>query len=84
MPDEFADLVESGLKIERHFEDAIEGADVVMILRIQRERQDAAFFPSMREYAVHYRLASETSRTRGAGRYRDASRSDESRRRDFI
>jgi aspartate carbamoyltransferase catalytic subunit len=27
-----------------------------MILRIQRERQDAAFFPSMREYAVHYGL----------------------------
>jgi len=56
VPAEFADLVEEGLRIERHFEDAIEGADVVMILRIQRERQDAAFFPSMREYAVHYGL----------------------------
>ena len=56
VPAEFADLVEQGLRIERHFEDAIEGADVVMILRIQRERQDAAFFPSMREYAVHYGL----------------------------
>ena len=44
------------MHIERRFEDAIEGADVVMILRIQRERQDAAFFPSMREYAVHYGL----------------------------
>jgi aspartate carbamoyltransferase catalytic subunit len=30
-----------------------------MILRIQRERQDAAFFPSMREYAVHYGLHAE-------------------------
>ncbi|HKG58762.1 MAG TPA: aspartate carbamoyltransferase catalytic subunit [Pyrinomonadaceae bacterium] len=56
VPDEFAGLVESGLRIEKHFEDAIEGADVVMILRIQRERQDAAFFPSMREYAAHYGL----------------------------
>jgi len=56
VPAEFADLVEQGLRIERRFEDAIEGADVVMILRIQRERQDAAFFPSMREYAVHYGL----------------------------
>src|SRR5258708_2580514 len=56
VPDEFAELVENGLRIEKHFEDAIEGADVVMILRIQRERQDAAFFPSMREYAVHYGL----------------------------
>ena len=37
-------------------EDAVEGADVVIVLRIQRERQDAAFFPSMREYAVHYGL----------------------------
>ena len=30
-----------------------------MILRIQRERQDDAFFPSMREYAVHYGLQSK-------------------------
>src|SRR5215467_4661517 len=43
VPEEFAELVESGLRIEKHFEDAIDGADVVMILRIQRERQDAAF-----------------------------------------
>jgi aspartate carbamoyltransferase catalytic subunit len=56
VPQGFEQLVESGLRIENHFEDAIEGADVVMILRIQRERQDAAFFPSMREYAVHYGL----------------------------
>src|SRR5215216_6232508 len=56
VPDDFAEVVDSGLRIEKRFEDAIEGADVVMILRIQRERQDAAFFPSMREYAVHYGL----------------------------
>jgi aspartate carbamoyltransferase catalytic subunit len=37
-------------------EDAIADADVVMILRVQRERQTDAFFPSMREYAVHYGL----------------------------
>lgn len=56
VPTEFVELVEQGLRVERRIEDAIEGADVVMILRIQRERQDAAFFPSMREYAVHYGL----------------------------
>jgi len=56
VPKEFAELVDDGLRIEKRLEDAIEGADVVMILRIQRERQDAAFFPSMREYAVHYGL----------------------------
>jgi aspartate carbamoyltransferase catalytic subunit len=56
VPPEFGELVEEGLIVESRIEDAIEDADVVMILRIQRERQDAAFFPSMREYAVHYGL----------------------------
>ncbi|HEV7374270.1 MAG TPA: aspartate carbamoyltransferase catalytic subunit [Pyrinomonadaceae bacterium] len=56
VPNEFGELVEEGVIVEPRIEQAIEGADVVMILRIQRERQDAAFFPSMREYAVHYGL----------------------------
>ncbi|HVG29206.1 MAG TPA: aspartate carbamoyltransferase catalytic subunit [Pyrinomonadaceae bacterium] len=56
-PPEFASLVEGGgLKIANRVEEAIDGADVVMVLRIQRERQTAAFFPSLREYAVHYGL----------------------------
>ena len=42
-----------------HVEDAIRGADVVMILRIQRERQDSAYFPTLREYAIHYGLTNE-------------------------
>ena len=56
VPPEFGELVEEELIVERRIQEAIEGADVVMILRIQRERQDAAFFPSLREYAVHYGL----------------------------
>jgi aspartate carbamoyltransferase catalytic subunit len=56
VPEEFGRLVEEGVIVERRVEDAIAGADVVMILRIQRERQGAAFFPSMREYAIHYGL----------------------------
>jgi aspartate carbamoyltransferase catalytic subunit len=56
-PPEFASLVEGGgVRIANRVEEAIEGADVVMVLRIQRERQTAAFFPSLREYAVHYGL----------------------------
>jgi len=42
-----------------HIEDAIDGADVVMILRIQRERQDSAYFPTLREYSIHYGLTNE-------------------------
>jgi aspartate carbamoyltransferase catalytic subunit len=56
-PPEFAALVGGeNLSVGRRVEDAIEGADVVMVLRIQRERQDKAFLPSLREYAVHYGL----------------------------
>ncbi len=47
------------LEVCPHVEDAIRGADVVMILRIQRERQDSAYFPTLREYAIHYGLTNE-------------------------
>ncbi|MEJ7616340.1 MAG: aspartate carbamoyltransferase catalytic subunit [Pyrinomonadaceae bacterium] len=56
VPAEFGALVERGLRLESSVDRALEGADVIMILRIQRERQDAAFFPSLREYSVHYGL----------------------------
>jgi aspartate carbamoyltransferase catalytic subunit len=56
VPPEFAGLIEQGVRVERRIEDVIVDADVVMILRLQRERQTEAFFPSMREYAVHYGL----------------------------
>ncbi len=59
VPNDFASLVESGLEVCPHAEEAIEGADVVMILRIQRERQDSAYFPTLREYAIHYGLTNE-------------------------
>lgn len=35
-------------------EDALDGADVVIVLRLQRERQTAAYLPSLREYAVQF------------------------------
>jgi len=56
VPPEFAGLIEQGVRVESRIEDVIVDADVVMILRVQRERQTDAFFPSMREYAVHYGL----------------------------
>jgi aspartate carbamoyltransferase catalytic subunit len=37
-------------------EPALEGADVVMVLRIQRERMAGALLPSMREYARKFGL----------------------------
>jgi aspartate carbamoyltransferase catalytic subunit len=59
VPGDFQYLVENGLSVCPNVEDAIRGADVVMILRIQRERQDSAYFPTLREYAIHYGLTNE-------------------------
>ena len=59
VPEEFADLVEARVRIAPNVSEAVTGADVIIILRIQRERQDSAFFPSLREYAIHYGLHSD-------------------------
>jgi aspartate carbamoyltransferase catalytic subunit len=59
VPKEFENFVEEGLIVTDHIEEAIEGTDVVMILRIQKERQDSAFFPTLGEYAIHYGLTNE-------------------------
>src|ERR1044071_3858508 len=56
VPRELGELIKTGVRVEQRIEDAVADADVVMVLRIQRERQTDAFFPSMREYAVHYGL----------------------------
>ncbi|MBA2494322.1 MAG: aspartate carbamoyltransferase catalytic subunit [Acidobacteria bacterium] len=59
VPNDFQHFVEKNLLVATNIEKAIEGADVVMILRIQKERQDSAFFPTLREYAIHYGLTQE-------------------------
>lgn len=52
-------LPSGGLTVCDHVEDAIRGADVVMILRIQTERMNAAYFPTLREYSIHYGLTND-------------------------
>ncbi len=59
VPPDFAHLVEEGLTVAPNVEDAIRDTDVVMILRIQKERQDSAFFPTLSEYAAHYGLTQD-------------------------
>ncbi len=46
-----------GVRAFDRLEPALEGADVVMMLRIQRERLGAALFPSLREYSKVYGLS---------------------------
>ncbi|MGP8153362.1 MAG: aspartate carbamoyltransferase catalytic subunit [Smithella sp.] len=50
------DIEQMGVKVFSRIEDAVVDADVVMMLRIQLERQKQNIFPSLREYAQHYCL----------------------------
>jgi aspartate carbamoyltransferase catalytic subunit len=45
-----------GVSVHDTIEGAIEGADVVMMLRIQKERLEGALLPSMREYSRTFGL----------------------------
>ncbi|HKE11880.1 MAG TPA: aspartate carbamoyltransferase catalytic subunit, partial [Myxococcota bacterium] len=45
-----------GVKAFTSLREAIDGADVVMALRIQRERLDGAYVPSIREYSATFGL----------------------------
>jgi aspartate carbamoyltransferase catalytic subunit len=44
------DIHRFGVRATSAIEQAVEGADVVMLLRIQLERMEGAYFPSLREY----------------------------------
>jgi aspartate carbamoyltransferase catalytic subunit len=46
-----------GAEVTYDFEEAIAGVDVIMMLRIQKERQSNYLFPSEREYAKKYGLS---------------------------
>ena len=59
VPTDFQYMVDDRLTVKPRIEEAIDGADVVMILRIQRERQDAAYFHTLGEYSIHYGLTND-------------------------
>jgi len=43
-----------GVKVCRTIEEAVDGADVLMALRLQKERQQRGLIPSLREYSILY------------------------------
>ncbi|MEC8679277.1 MAG: aspartate carbamoyltransferase catalytic subunit [Bacteroidota bacterium] len=43
-----------GVQIENNIENALKWCDVANVLRIQLERQNNKFFPSLREYSLYY------------------------------
>ncbi|MFM7021364.1 MAG: aspartate carbamoyltransferase catalytic subunit [Flavobacteriales bacterium] len=56
IPKHIGDL---GVKVEYDLHKALEWCDVANVLRIQFERQDTKFFPSVREYVMMYGLTRE-------------------------
>ncbi len=53
------DIQQLGVRVEYNLRRALEWCDVANMLRIQLERQDTAYFPSLREYAMQYGLNKE-------------------------
>jgi len=49
---------EMGCRVTFRMDEAVEGMDVVMILRVQLERMQSGFFPTLREYATLFGLNS--------------------------
>jgi aspartate carbamoyltransferase catalytic subunit len=53
------DIRRFGVTPTSHVEDAVAGADVIMMLRIQLERMEGAYFPSLREYFSVFGMTEE-------------------------
>ena len=56
------DVDKMGVDVLYDMKEALRGADIVMMLRIQTERQEMSLFPSLREYANYYCLNREKLR----------------------
>ena len=61
-----AEMARMGVRVVHTLEEAIDGADVVMMLRVQLERQSRMLFPSSKEYFDLFGLTLD--RLRGARR----------------
>ena len=56
------DVARFGVHVTSSIEEAVHDADVVMLLRIQLERMEGAFFPSLREYYNVFGMTEERLR----------------------
>ena len=56
------DIEKVDVRVYYDIEDALKGVDVVMMLRLQKERQESGLLPSLREYSRFYGLTRERLR----------------------
>ena len=52
-------MEELGIKVEYNLKKAIHNADVIMMLRIQKERGGVSYIPSVKEYSAFFGLTGE-------------------------
>jgi len=57
-----AGLRQMGVRVTTRVDEAVEGADVIMMLRIQLERMQGGYFPSLREYFTTFGMTEERVR----------------------
>ena len=77
-----AEAARLGVEVFHDMAAGLAGADIVMMLRLQRERMQRGLVPSAREYLPLLRPGCGEAGVRQAGRAGDASRPDEPRRGD--
>jgi aspartate carbamoyltransferase catalytic subunit len=56
IPPGVQDVFGKSVRVCYKIEEALEGADIINVLRLQRERMDGAFFPTLQEYTEFYGL----------------------------
>jgi aspartate carbamoyltransferase catalytic subunit len=54
-----AEIERLGVRVTHRLEEGLEGADVVIVLRLQLERMESGFLPTLREYALRFGLGRE-------------------------
>jgi aspartate carbamoyltransferase catalytic subunit len=57
--------IEALAPVTYRIDEALEGADAIMMLRIQRERMTGGYFPSTREYHIRFGLTEARARRAG-------------------
>jgi aspartate carbamoyltransferase catalytic subunit len=62
-----ASLEKLGVQVHYNLDRALQGVDVIMMLRLQLERQGRALFPTIREYSNLYGLTAERLRLAAPG-----------------
>jgi aspartate carbamoyltransferase catalytic subunit len=53
------EIEKTGVRVCHRIEEGLEGADVVNVLRLQLERMESGFIPSLREYAARWGITRE-------------------------